>query len=192
MRERILGFIEWYFKTSEEYAVPASIFFCFIILFSHFVVGQSTSNKAAHVRNEIVFAGVFGAVAFVICINLLITPQAVSHARLMSVLAIYGVTLFVVLSVAMKVSLAFWLTKRRGEKWLKELDYLYLSLGGIGIVTSVSRLPFVTDRIAVGDLIAPLMLTTAVVIRFLKTRGDIAGWNKIATIPAPAASNPGG
>ena len=58
------------------------------------------------------------------------------------------------------------------KKWLKELEYLYLSLGGIGIVTSVNRLPFVTDRIAMGDLIAPLMLTTAVVIRFLKRSHD--------------------
>jgi hypothetical protein len=56
-----------------------------------------------------------------------------------------------------------------------------LSLGSAGIIASVNRLPFVTGKIDSADLFAPLLLTTAVVIRFIKTRAEIGGWNKPST-----------
>ena len=105
-------------------------------------------------------------------------PQQMSLGRMVSVLLMYGVGLFVLLSTYMVQGWAGRLTGWRGDKWVKELDYIYLTLALVGIVASVNRLPFVIGRIDAGDVFAPLLLTTAVVIRFLKTRADIGGWNK--------------
>jgi hypothetical protein len=95
-----------------------------------------------------------------------------------AIVEVEGVGLFVLLSTYMVRGWAERLTRWRGDKWVKELDYIYLTLALVGIVASVSRLPFVVGRIDAGDVFAPLLLTTAVVIRFLKTRADIGGWNK--------------
>jgi hypothetical protein len=109
---------------------------------------------------------------------LAVTPQAMSLARMISLLLMYGVALFVLLSTYMLRGWAKRLTKRRGERWLKELDYIYLTLALAGIIASVNRLPFVIKRIDASDVLAPLLLATAVVIRFIKTRAEIEGWNK--------------
>jgi hypothetical protein len=57
-------------------------------------------------------------------------------------------------------------------------DSAYLTIGAVGILGSMNRIAFVTDRFEGGDIIAPLLLTTAVVIRFMKTRAEIGEWNK--------------
>jgi hypothetical protein len=56
---------------------------------------------------------------------------------------------------------------------------VYLAIGSIGVLATVNRLPFITDKIEAGDLIAPVIITTAIVIRLIKTRAEIGGWNKI-------------
>jgi hypothetical protein len=43
---------------------------------------------------------------------------------------------------------------------------------------SASRLEIVTDRFSRIDILGPLVVTTAVAIRLVKTRAEIAGWNK--------------
>jgi hypothetical protein len=101
-------------------------------------------------------------------------------ARMASLLFMYGASTFVALSTAFKEGLAQNMTNWRGEKWVKELDYVYLAFGCVGILASVNRLSFITGRIESGDLIAAILLTTAVVIRFVKTRAEIAGCNKAA------------
>ena len=93
-------------------------------------------------------------------------------------LVIYGVTLFVLLSDLMIWRLAKYLPAKRGEKWTKEMDYVYLTIGAAGILASINRIEFLTGRFERADIIAPLVLTTAVVIRFIKTRAEIGGWNK--------------
>jgi hypothetical protein len=55
---------------------------------------------------------------------------------------------------------------------------VYLSIGAVGILTSMNRFEFLTDRFEKADFVAPLILPTAVVIRFIKTRAEIAAWNK--------------
>src|SRR4051812_29720260 len=69
------------------------------------------------------------------------------------------------------------LTIKRGEKWVKELDYIYLSLGAI------NRSDAVTDRITKADLFVPAIITTAIVVRFIKTRAEITGWNRLPMPP---------
>jgi hypothetical protein len=106
------------------------------------------------------------------------THEAFGFPELAGVLVIYVVALFVVVSDIMLAGFAKYLTRKRGEKWTKEIDYLYLIVGIVGIVVALNRLEFLTGRIEGSDVIAPLILATAVVIRFIRTRAEIAGWNK--------------
>jgi hypothetical protein len=71
------------------------------------------------------------------------------------------------------------LTEKRGAKWIKELDYVYLGLGSLGIVGSISRLPAVGGHYTRLDLLGPIVLTTALVVRLVKTRAEIDGWNRL-------------
>jgi hypothetical protein len=106
------------------------------------------------------------------------SPEPMPYASMAAVLVLYGVGLFTVLSDLMLWGLAGFLTAKRGEKWTKEIDYLYLSIGAAGIVVSLNRIDILTGRFERTDILAPLILATAIVIRFLKTRAEIAGWNK--------------
>ena len=75
------------------------------------------------------------------------------------------------------------LTIKRGEKWVKELDYIYLSLGSVGIIGAINRSDAVTDRITKADLFVPAIIATAIVVRFIKTRAEISGWNRLPMPP---------
>jgi hypothetical protein len=113
-------------------------------------------------------------------------PEPISVIKLSSIMLLYGVALFVLIGDLMMWGLARFLTRKRGDKWPKEMDYVYLTIGCFGIVGTLNRLNFVTGHITGADTFAPLFLTTAVVIRFIKTRAEIEGWNKVET---DAASN---
>jgi hypothetical protein len=91
---------------------------------------------------------------------------------------IYGSILYIVICEAMLAGLAQWLTRKRGEQWVKELDYLYLTLGAFGVLATINRIDHLQGRLSKFDLFVPIALATAVVIRFIKTRAEIAGWNK--------------
>jgi hypothetical protein len=94
------------------------------------------------------------------------------------VLLIYSAALYVTLSEVMLMGFAKFLTSWRGEKWTKEIDYVYLTLGLLGILGSLSRIEFLTERFENVDIIAPLVICTAIVVRFIKTRAEIDKWNK--------------
>lgn len=78
------------------------------------------------------------------------------------------------------------LTERRGEKWVKELDYIYLLLGVAGLVMAVSRIEGIKGRIEGYEIAGPLVLGVAIAIRFIKTRDEVAEWNKLPTAPTAA------
>lgn len=100
----------------------------------------------------------------------------------------YCVFLFVALSELLMNGGAVWLTKKRGEKWLKEIDYLYLGLGSVGLFISVGQMTLVSDKLSLPGTIGPLALATALTLRIVKTRAEIGGWNKLPT--AGAGSDP--
>jgi hypothetical protein len=52
-------------------------------------------------------------------------------------------------------------------------------LGCLGVLASINRLDVVSGRFSRIEILGPLIITAAVVIRFVKTRADIAGWNKM-------------
>jgi hypothetical protein len=113
----------------------------------------------------------FGALAY--------SQEPTPFVRVASVLIAYGAVLFVLLSELLLRGLAKFLTSKRGEKWTKEMDYFYLTLGILGIIGSLGRIQFLTGRFEKVDIIAPILLMTAVVIRFIKTRAEIGEWNKL-------------
>lgn len=91
----------------------------------------------------------------------------------------YGSILFVLLSEILVGGGAEWLTRKRGEKWTKEIDYIYLALGAVGLILSVGQLQIVSDKPSLLPTIGPGVLVTALVLRLIKTRAEIAGWNKL-------------
>lgn len=63
-----------------------------------------------------------------------------------------------------------------------------------GIIGSVNRVEGITHRFAKMDIVRPAVLTTAVVLRLVKTPAGIGGWNKPgfrAPGGAPAPPGPG-
>jgi hypothetical protein len=165
---RIDTFMWW---LTINYAGPAFIVFAVFILAIHFFAKQTKFPM-------FVLAALFLVVVLIFAI-LAITPEPISFGRLAAILFLYGSLSFILISTALQNGLAAWLTRKRGEHWVKELDYVYLAIGSIGVLATVNRLPFITDKIEAGDLIAPVIITTAIVIRLIKTRAEIGGWNKI-------------
>jgi hypothetical protein len=116
--------------------------------------------------------GAFGFAAFML-------ESTVYIGDVLLFMAVYEVPLYIVSCEMLQRGLARWLTKKRGENWVKELDYFYLAFGLLGIFLSVNRIEQVSGRLSKIDILAPLVLVTAVVIRFIKTRAEIGGWNKL-------------
>lgn len=104
----------------------------------------------------------------------------------------YCSILFVALSELLMSGGATWLTKRRGENWVKEIDYLYLGLGAVGLFISLGQLASVSDKLSLPGTIGPVALATALTLRIVKTRAEIGGWNKlpiVATDNAPTVAS---
>jgi hypothetical protein len=94
-------------------------------------------------------------------------------------IATYGAVLYILLCEALQRGAAKWITEKRGENWVKEMDYVYLGFGLTGILISVNKIDQINGRFSTkADLFGPLVLMTAIVIRFIKTRAEIEGWNK--------------
>jgi multisubunit Na+/H+ antiporter MnhF subunit len=119
---------------------------------------------------------------FMVLIAFLILIAREKHMRwvdLMLILAMFGSVAFITMSQFLMWGGASWLTKWRGEKWVKEIDYVYLAFGAVGMAISSNRLAFVTDNLVIADTYGPMLLIAAIVVRAIKTRAEIAGWNKV-------------
>jgi hypothetical protein len=153
----------------------AIIVFGFIIaLMVHFVLKK---------RDYALFFLMAFCVVLVISVfvgEIFVPEKGVRFGQLATLLIVYGISLYIILCDAMLLGLASYLTRKWGQNWVKAMDYPYLFLGSLGILMSASRLDIITDRYSRIDILGPLIVTTAVVIRFVKTRADIAGWNKLA------------
>ena len=96
----------------------------------------------------------------------------------MLALASYSLALFVWCSEMLMNGGAAWLTRKRGERWTKEIDYVYLTLGVGGLITVLGQLQNVSDKLILPSMFAPFIVATAIVLRAIKTRAEIGGWNK--------------
>lgn len=110
----------------------------------------------------------------------LLFRSIIHYGQIAGATLVYATYLFIVLSEILQIWLAERLTKWRGEKWAKEMDYVYLMLGSLGLALSTNRLNVVDDKLAIPDVIGPFIIATALVIRGLKTRVEINEWNKPA------------
>ncbi|MEA2896196.1 MAG: hypothetical protein QOJ84_1811 [Bradyrhizobium sp.] len=110
------------------------------------------------------------------------TPK-VDLLELMAVAFGFGAILYAMITYLLTWRYARWLTLKRGEKWIKEIDYVYLSLAAIGVSVTISKLPNVKQKLELAESIGPLFLIAAIVFRLIKTRAEIAGWNKLPEPP---------
>lgn len=102
----------------------------------------------------------------------------IHYLDIVAATTVYATILFVALGEMLIRGGAAYLTKWRGEHWAKELDYVYLTLGAIGLAMSTNRLDVVDQRVSVPEYLGPFLLATALVVRALKTRVEINEWNK--------------
>src|SRR5437588_522993 len=63
-----------------------------------------------------------------------------SFEILLFTLLAYSMLLFVVICDFLKVWFAGVLNRKRGEKWIKEMDYIYMLLGSVGILGAINRM----------------------------------------------------
>jgi hypothetical protein len=91
----------------------------------------------------------------------------------------YCAILFVVLNELLMNGGSAWLIRKRGENWTREIDYVYLGLGAIGLMISISQLNIVSDKLQLPSTLGPVALATALILRTIKTRAEIGGWNKL-------------
>jgi hypothetical protein len=149
-----------------------------------------TGMLAKHIENEIsdmiydsyqgillMIAGV-GLGLFVYVWIVFIEPPGEAAVVALPLSYAYGVTLYMVLVYVLREKkFAEWLTRKRGEQWVKEIDYLFLPLGAAGVVATAEKLESGSGPSRL-DMLGPLMLTTALVLRLIKTRAEIGEWNK--------------
>jgi len=111
-------------------------------------------------------------------------PGNFDYLDLAALVAAYALALYMALAMVVRRHGA-WLTERRGEKWVKEIDYLYTVLGGVGVLAALGRLSDAPGPLGWVDLVAPITLATALVLRLIKTRAEIEGWHKADGIAPP-------
>jgi hypothetical protein len=146
-----------------------------VILGFHFYASRRRPYKRDRHRLLVV------AFNTVVIVGAFVRLASQDHVEVLDIVmstAAYGVALYVLLCDAMLSGLAAYLTERRGDTWTKEMDYFYLVLGAVGLYGAISRMPNITLRLTALDVIGPVVLMTALVIRFVKTRAEIEGWNK--------------
>jgi hypothetical protein len=108
---------------------------------------------------------------------LALLPEVRFRNVLLAVVA-YSSALFVMLSDWLMDRGGAWLTKKRGEQWVKEIDYIYLGLAFVGLLVSITRLEVVSDKIAFPGVLGLIIISTAIVLRAVKTRAEVGAWNK--------------
>lgn len=96
----------------------------------------------------------------------------------LGIIALYSVFLWVLLCEMLLHGLAVTLTALRGPNWAKEMDYVYLGVGGIGVIASIGKLKAVGLDYDGIELAGPFLLSTAIVVRAIKTRVEINKWNE--------------
>jgi hypothetical protein len=107
-----------------------------------------------------------------------IQQPKINFFDLIAATTVYATLLFVVLSETIMRGAGRRLTVWRGEKWAKEMDYVYLTFGALGLVLSTNRLDVIDQKLSFPEYIGPFILATALVVRALKTRVEINDWNK--------------
>jgi hypothetical protein len=145
-----------------------------VLLACHLVLKTENWRKGSRL--------VFGLTLLVVplmVISLTSSRPLVRFSTIVTCVFVYAVSLFVVLSEALTLfGGAAALTRWRGEKWVKELDYVYFAFGSLGAVLAINRMNAVGEKLMLSDVYVPVILASALVIRVIKTRAEINEWHR--------------
>jgi hypothetical protein len=145
-----------------------------LLLAAHAFLNQSKVWKGGRLA-----FGIALMIAPVAVIALASERPLVRFSTIVVCVFVYAVSLFVVLSDALMLfGGASALRRWRGEKWVKELDYVYFALGSLGAVLAVNRMNAIGEKLLLSDVYVPIVLASALVVRLLKTRAEINEWHK--------------
>jgi hypothetical protein len=157
----------------------AAYIMCAMAIGLHAFRGKySGRGKGAHTIAMLNLAVLLVAVVLVI-FGLVRRRETLPFREFLATDFLFSVLLYVTLCEVLLDGGSRLLTKWRGEKWTKELDYFYLSLGGIGVVQAISRSSIDPDRMTLPETLGPIAVSIALVLRAIKTRAEIGGWNKV-------------
>lgn len=167
----------------DETSVPAGLsdaaewFFAFaavVLLCCHLLLKSHDRWKGIRLLSAVVLLA-----APLIVIALASARPLVRFSTIVTCVFVYAVSLFVVLSEILTLfGGAAALTRWRGEKWVKELDYVYFAFGSLGAILAVNRMNAVGEKLSLPDLFVPIAMASALVVRVIKTRTEINEWNK--------------
>ncbi|UZE48469.1 hypothetical protein ONR75_27330 [Rhodopseudomonas sp. P2A-2r] len=156
------------FVFSSDFVLLAILSCDIFIVVAHFS-GPSYNN---YILPAFLLVFVIGIVVYVM------TSDSIPISHALTAVLSYSALAYTVICDWLREHGAAILTSRRGEKWVKEIDYLYLLLGSLGVVATISKMPNVTKSSSLVEYIGPLFIATAVVLRLIKTRAEIGSWNK--------------
>ena len=100
--------------------------------------------------------------------------------------ACWGILVFIFICEWLMRGGANRITEKRGEKWTKEIDYVYIALALVGVVGFLARAESFAERFERAHTLSALFLVTALVVRLVKTRAEINDWNKAGRNIDPA------
>jgi hypothetical protein len=72
---------------------------------------------------------------------------------------------------------ADWLNRHR-LTWVKELEYVYVVLGVLGLAVSINRMEIMDGKVEGLNLAGPLIVMLAVVVKMIKVRAEVSEWDK--------------
>lgn len=165
--------------------VPLIAFLANLVPLLHFHFAKVFREPGREIPSYLYFLLGLGYFSVVVFFFVDFSSQAkVHYVDLVAATTVYATILFVALGEMLIRGGALYLTTWRGERWAKELDYVYLTLGAIGLAMSTNRLDAVDQRLSIPEFVGPFLLATALVVRALKTRVEINEWNKMPNVPA--------
>jgi hypothetical protein len=110
-------------EVADLVSAAVGVFVASVLLWLHF------SSDKLKIRRRVVSELIMG----VLCVGLSVTyiilffdRKDIPLVTWTGFIYVYSITLFIVISDAMLWKGAKYLTKKRGSKWVKELDYIYL------------------------------------------------------------------
>jgi hypothetical protein len=161
----------------EVHYVEAAIFSAYIL--AGIAIWMHVVRTKFRARTIIIlnFAVLLGTLALVIAETIL-TGERLAFREFLALDFLFSMLLYVVLCEALLSGGSRLLTKWRGDKWAKELDYPYLILGGFGVVLAIGRSSLDAGRVTFPQTIGPIAVSIALVIRAIKTRAEINRWNE--------------
>lgn len=129
-----------------------------MLLWTHFRFGTA---KSPHSRAVLAVSVAFW---LFYCVSLGFQTEVRLRDVMLAVVT-YSAVLFVFLTEALVSGAAAWLTRWRGEQWTKELDYVYLAFGVLGLVLSLGKIENVSDKISAPGILGAGLVATALVLR---------------------------